>query len=57
MQKPKIGELPAEGEAVVLREAEDIEFLIVYELGAAVEPEVRLHVVQGFGKSDSFRWV
>ena len=45
-QQPPVGELVAEGEAPVLREAEDVEFLVIHEVGAAVLAEVRLDPVQ-----------
>jgi hypothetical protein len=50
LQQVPVGELLAEGEALVFREAKDIEFLVVNELGATLRPEVRLDIAQVLGR-------
>jgi hypothetical protein len=51
-ERGPVGELPAEGEASVLGKAEDVELLLVLELGAALLPDVSLDVAQILGLED-----
>jgi hypothetical protein len=48
-QEVPVGELVAESEAPVLREAEDVELVVIHELGDALHFEVCLDSVQVLG--------
>jgi hypothetical protein len=51
-QQLPICELITERKPTIFREAEDVELFVVYELGGALLPEVRLHVAQVSRRED-----
>jgi len=51
-QELPVSELITESKPAIFREAEDVELLVVHELGGAPLPDVRFHVAQVFRRED-----